>query len=102
MIKTISAAFPPIQSLPSVPGSTNSEESTGGGSFGEILSNALNAVNQSQKSSEQMSNLLASGKIDDLHTVMIESQKAELMLQFTLQVKNKILDAYTEIMRMQM
>lgn len=99
MVKPISAVMP---SLPKVPGSSKSEETSGTMNFGEILNNALNSVNQAQKSSEEMGNLLAAGKVDDLHSVMLESTKAELALQFTLQVRNKILDAYNEIMRMQM
>lgn len=102
MVKSIAEAFPPLKAIPSVPGSSNKETSTGSVNFGEVLNNAINNVNQTQKSSEEMANLLASGKVDDLHSVMIESTKAELALQFTLQVRNKILDAYTEIMRMQM
>jgi len=102
MVKPISAFMPTIKPLPSVPGGNSSDTSAVGANFGEIFSNALNTVSKAQKSSEQMSNILATGKIDDLHTVMIEGSKAELALQFTLQVRNKILDAYNEIMRMQM
>ncbi|MGE5329239.1 MAG: flagellar hook-basal body complex protein FliE [Deltaproteobacteria bacterium] len=102
MVKPISAAFPQIKTIPSVPGSGNREAASGSLNFGEMLNSAINNVNQAQKASDQMSSLLAAGKIDDLHTVMIEGAKAELALQFTLQVRNKILDAYNEIMRMQM
>lgn len=102
MVKPISAAFPPLKAIPSVPGSSNNETGTGSLNFGEMLNNAIDNINQAQKSSEQMGNLLATGQVDDLHSVMIEGTKAELALQFTLQVRNKILDAYNEIMRMQM
>jgi len=102
MVKPISAVFPPLKSIPTVPGSDSGETCTGSLNFGEMLNNAINSVNQAQKSSDQMSDLLAAGKIDDLHTVMIEGAKAELALQYTLQVRNKMLDAYNEIMRMQM
>ena len=54
-----------------------------------------------QNDSAKMGELFAAGKIDDLHTLMIETEKADLALQFTLQVRNKLLDAYNEIMRMQ-
>jgi flagellar hook-basal body complex protein FliE len=40
------------------------------------------------------------GLNDNLHQVMIASEKADIALQFTVQIRNKILEAYQEIMRM--
>ncbi|MFB4475749.1 flagellar hook-basal body complex protein FliE, partial [Oceanobacillus caeni] len=44
---------------------------------------------------------LASGNIDDLHDVMITAQKASITLETTVQIQKKVIDAYNEIMRMQ-
>ena len=44
---------------------------------------------------------MAAGQIDSLDKIMIDMEKADIALQFTLQVRSKILDAYQEIMRMQ-
>jgi flagellar hook-basal body complex protein FliE len=43
----------------------------------------------------------AAGRTDNIHQVMIAAEKSDIALQFTMQIRNKILDAYNEIMRMQ-
>ncbi len=69
--------------------------------FSDYLNQALNNTNNLLQTSERLSNDFAAGLTDNIHEVSIASQKAEVALQFTMQVRNKILDAYTEIMRMQ-
>ncbi len=54
-----------------------------------------------QITSDKKTNALANGEIDDLHDVMITSQKASVALQTGVQVQNKVITAYNEIMRMQ-
>jgi len=44
---------------------------------------------------------LSSGSVEDVHEAMIAMQKAKLALDFTIQVRNKVIEAYQEIMRMQ-
>lgn len=100
MVKPIANILPGINPIPSVPGAGGSSGSSGGTNFGEVLNQAIDSVSQMQNNASEIGNLFAAGKIDDLHTMMIESEKADLALQFTLQVRNKIMDAYTEIMRM--
>lgn len=78
-------------------GSTDSKNRL---SFSDMLKNSIEKVNQLQLESQSLNNKLVTGNIDNVHQVVIASQKAELALQFTLQVRNKILDAYNEIMRM--
>jgi len=68
-------------------------------SFSEILKNSLSKVNQLQLESQKLNEQLAIGNVENVHQVIIAAQKAELALQFTLQIRNKILDAYNEIMR---
>lgn len=74
---------------------------TGGKSFGEVLGNALGQVNKLQNDAEQASVNLAAGKIQDVSEVVIATEKATVALQLTMQVRNKVVDAYQEIMRMQ-
>lgn len=69
--------------------------------FGEMLNRAIESVNQQELEAEQLGLALAAGDITDIHTVTIAAQKAELALDLTLAVRNKVLDAYQEIMRMQ-
>lgn len=83
------------------PGGADSPASSGEKSFGQILSDALGQVNKLQNDAEQASLNLAAGKIQDLSEVVIATEKATIALQLTMQVRNKIVDAYTEMMRMQ-
>lgn len=69
--------------------------------FGEMLKQALQDVNAAQKNSETLTNQLITGEVEDVHEVMIASQKASLSLQLTVQVRNKVVEAYQEMMRMQ-
>lgn len=73
-----------------------------GTDFGQFLTDALNQVDGLQKNADATSVGLATGQIQDVHTVMIALQKASLSLNMTVEVRNKALDAYQEIMRMQM
>jgi flagellar hook-basal body complex protein FliE len=69
--------------------------------FQEMFSKALNEVNNAQKESDKLTNKLITGEEQDIHQVMIASQKASLSLQLTTQVRNKVVEAYQEVMRMQ-
>lgn len=69
--------------------------------FSSVLSDAINKVNDDQLHADEMDELLAAGKIDNIHEVTIAAQKAELSLTFAIEVKNKVMDAYNEIMRLQ-
>lgn len=84
----------------------NSSQANGMGKassdFGQFLTDALNQVDALQKNADAASVGLATGQIQDLHTVMIALQKASLSLNATVEVRNKVLDAYQEVMRMQM
>lgn len=72
-----------------------------GSDFGKFLTDALNGVDALQKNAEAASLGLATGQIQDIHTVMIAEQKASLALNMTVQVRNKVIESYQEIMRMQ-
>ncbi|WP_102692668.1 flagellar hook-basal body complex protein FliE [Rummeliibacillus pycnus] len=69
-------------------------------SFGTVLKNAISAVNDSQVASDNMTNKLVNGDNVELHDVMIAAQKANITLNTALQVRNKVVEAYQEIMRM--
>lgn len=76
-------------------------ETRGAGNFGEILKGAVEKVNQMQLAADQATMELAMGEDIDLHKVMILTTRANLALEATMAVRNKVLDAYQEIMRMQ-
>ncbi|UFJ42123.1 flagellar hook-basal body complex protein FliE [Brevibacillus humidisoli] len=69
-------------------------------SFSDYLSNAMGQVNQAQLGAQELTKQYAAGQVDDIHQVMIAGQKASVMLQLTMQVRNKVIESYQEIMRM--
>jgi flagellar hook-basal body complex protein FliE len=71
-----------------------------GGNFGEMLKSAISTANELQKQSDVEIQKLMTGETQDLHTTMIAVQKADLSFQMMMQVRNKIVQAYQEIMRM--
>lgn len=78
----------------------NTKEQTQG-KFAQALENAISNVNEAQVVSNKRTEAMASGQIDDLHDVMISAQKASVTLETSVQIQRKVIDAYNEIMRMQ-
>ena len=66
-------------------------------SFGNILKNSLEEVNKLQTSSDQATQTLALGGPISTHQVFMAAEKAEMSLDMTMQIRNKLLSAYTEI-----
>ncbi len=73
-----------------------------GESFSETLENAISQVSKLHKAAEKASVDLAVGKAEDIHKTMIALEKADVSLQLMMQIRNKIVSAYEEIMRMQL
>lgn len=69
-------------------------------SFGTYLKEAIAQVDQMQKVSDIKTGQLVTGQNVDLHNVMIEAQKASVALSATLEIRNKVVEAYQEISRM--
>ncbi|WP_078547139.1 flagellar hook-basal body complex protein FliE [Litchfieldia alkalitelluris] len=69
--------------------------------FSTFLKDAINQVNKASNASDLMTNKLASGEKVDLHEVMIAAEKSGVTLLTTIEVRNKVVEAYQEIMRMQ-
>jgi len=72
------------------------------GSFQTLLKNSLDGVNQSQRSAESLAQSFETGASNvDLSSVMVAMQKANISFQAMVQVRNKLVSAYQEIMSMQ-
>jgi flagellar hook-basal body complex protein FliE len=69
--------------------------------FSSVLKESIEKINEAQNQSDQMTEKLIRGENVDLHNVMIASQKASITLQTSLEIRNKVIEAYQEIMRMQ-
>lgn len=72
-----------------------------GGSFLTTLQDSIRQVNEIQAQADQAVTDLAVGKNQDLHQTMIALEKADISFQLMMQVRNKIVSAYEEILRMQ-
>lgn len=69
--------------------------------FGSLLDNAISQVNEMQLESDGLKNQLVIGELDNLHDLTIATEKANIALQITMSIRNKIVEAYKEIMRIQ-
>ena len=79
-----------------------SEETTDiTGSFADILSGSFKTAEEADAADKVSSLELLTGQTDDLSGLLLDAQKAELSLNLALQIRNKVIDAYNEIMRMQ-
>ena len=92
----------PLQQLESLSKAGKGQGSEEGKeAFAELLSNALAEVDQLQESSGQEIGKILSGDINDVHSAMIAMEKADISFQMVMQVRNKLVEAYQEVMRMQ-
>ncbi|MEA4883643.1 MAG: flagellar hook-basal body complex protein FliE [Clostridia bacterium] len=69
--------------------------------FGNVLEQALDTVNDMQTRADRLTEKLATGEVSDIHQVMIAVDQVNIALQLTMQVRNKVIESYQEIMRMQ-
>ena len=71
-----------------------------GESFGKTLEKFVSEVNGLQNQASESIEKLATGEITDVHEVMIAVEEANTALEFMLEIRNKIVEAYQEVMRM--
>lgn len=71
------------------------------GSFGTLLKQKLAEVNSLQHQADALTQQYLAGKTEDVHQVMLALEQANLSLQMMVQVRNKVIEAYQEISRMQ-
>jgi flagellar hook-basal body complex protein FliE len=82
-------------------GSVSAPASGSSGGFGSMLTDAISSLNDSQNTAASDSVALATGQASDVTSVVTDVEKANLEMQLAVQVRNKAVDAYEEIMRMQ-
>lgn len=70
-------------------------------SFSEVLKKQFEQVNQLQKEADSLTQALLMGDVEHLHQVTVAAEQAGLALQLTVQIRNKLVEAYQEISRMQ-
>lgn len=72
------------------------------GQFGDFLNGALTKLNQAEADSDKLTASFIQGETTDIHSLMIAQEKVSLGLELTVQARNKMIEAYQEIMRMQL
>lgn len=83
-----------------LPAPSRVAESDAPSGFKEFFEKALQDVNNRLITADRLSEQLVTGQVEDVSQVMVAAQKAELSLQLAIQMRNKLLEAYQEIMRM--
>jgi len=99
----MSSPITPVQmiSMPQVAPSGAASASGGTGAFQSMLEGMIGRVEQSQTQAQQAAQSFMSGGDEELHSVALAAQRADLQFNLFLQVRNKAVSAYQEVMRMQ-
>lgn len=97
----------PLSSIRSVApveplGSPSLSPKTGMTGFPQLFAQAVERVEAAHQDSQQKIDKLLRGEDQELHEVALSAQRAEVSLEYFMQVRNKVVQAYQEIMRMQM
>jgi flagellar hook-basal body complex protein FliE len=80
---------------------SNATTGTGGSSFSDALSGAVDNLQQLQGTSDSLAVQAVTGNLDDIHKATLASTRAQVTLELVAGVRNKAVDAFNEIMRMQ-
>ena len=98
-VAALPSVDPVVQAHPGAPAlSTGSTQASG---FSQLVSQGLEQVNGAVLDSQVDMQRLASGEVDNLHQVMLRMEQSRLSFQLMLQVRNRLLESYQELMRMQ-
>lgn len=82
--------------------SNTTEEKTNGTSFSNVLSDAISKVNDSEVNANNKIESLIKGEDVEMHDVMLAMQESVLSLQALIEVRNKTVEAYQEISKLQL
>jgi len=91
----------PTNSLSLISGSGKTEKAAAPGDFVSLFDDMLQQVEEAQHRADDLTLRFMAGDVDEIHQVAFAMEQAKLSLQLAVQVRNKIVDAYQEVMRMQ-
>lgn len=96
--------IPPLQPLGPIaePSRLGEQRSGGEPAFADLLKQAMQEVNDAQAHAEGEARNLMVGDGTDMHSAILAVQKADVSFQMMMAVRSKLIDAYREVMRMQM
>ncbi|MCD6526681.1 MAG: flagellar hook-basal body complex protein FliE [Desulfuromonas sp.] len=69
--------------------------------FADLLTKAIDETNDAQLTADKAVTDLSTGKADNLHEVMLSMEEADISMRMLVQMRNKVVEAYQEIIRMQ-
>jgi flagellar hook-basal body complex protein FliE len=94
----------PLQggALPRKAGPAFQQQGNGGVSFKDVMNGFLNDVNGLQQRADESIKKLASGEITDVHQVMTASEEAKVAFNMMMEIRNKVMDAYQEVLRIRL
>jgi len=95
------AGVDPVTGRPGQSAPTTSRKQENEGDFATTLEQAWRSLDQGIKSADRASEAFAAGSGGDVHEVLILTEKADLSFRLATAVRNKLLEAYREIMRIQ-
>jgi flagellar hook-basal body complex protein FliE len=93
-----SSGVGPLGSLGGLSGKTAEGDEL---NFSDVLGDVYSLAENTEAADQQSVLSLLTGNVNDISSVMIDSEKAEIALSLTIEIRNKLLDAYNEIMNMQ-
>ena len=91
----------PIPSAIPLPARDSKPAGTAGSPFQSLFAEAVSKVERFQHNAQQSAGRFLNGEGEEIHKVALAAQQADLSFQMFLQVRNKVISAYQEIMRMQ-
>jgi flagellar hook-basal body complex protein FliE len=100
-ILPVNISIPPIAPAVSPVAPQAVSQLTGGAAFQSVFADAISKVESFQNNAQVSVDRFLSGEGEELHQVAIKTQQAELSFDLFMQVRNKIVAAYQEVMRMQ-
>jgi len=89
-------------SLPLGLSSASASSNTTSGTFGIVIQRFVDDTNTQQLNADIQVERLATGQSDSIHETMLALTKADLSMRVFMEVRNKVIDAYQEVMRMQL
>ena len=92
---------PSVSNKPEVPSTSGAGNDSKSGGFGQALNSAITNLSETQNAADDASVRMAAGDPIDLHEVMLARETASLHFQLAVQVRNKLVEAYQDVMRMQ-
>lgn len=91
----------PVTNMPALKSSPVAVKNVAEG-FGNVLDRSMQSIQNQEKRIESLTDELAAGTLDNVHHIVIASEQLGLTVQLATQVRNKAIEAYQEVMRMQL